>query len=414
MKKVLIFLSLICSISAWSQETGTCIVVLDTPLTFTRTDQPKSFTVSCQENLPPGAVITNVFHWSRVCNITAMGHFVFDLKYGGTTSRGEWINNQIHNPGICISTGTNSNGFNGLSPSINFTLTAEYIGAATFPHPLPPMPMEQFELHIDWEVPSDADDDGIEDDVDNCVNHYNPNQEDLDGDGVGDVCDNCPNDSNGNQADRDNDARGDVCDNCPDNWNPGQADSDGDRVGDACENPIDRDGDGWPDDIDNCVAVFNPVQEDADGDGDGDVCDNCPTTYNPNQADQDGDDVGNPCDNCPNNPNPDQSDSDGDGLGDACDQPCTETPILRVDWEYCYGLYTARWDAQSCATHYELYYSTINNPATANLMYSGTNPFRTFFVPNGGRYYLWVKACSGQTCSSFSNGQTATYRNECH
>ena len=35
----------------------------------------------------------------------------------------------------------------------------------------------------------DRDNDGIEDTVDNCPNHYNPTQSDVDGDGVGDACD---------------------------------------------------------------------------------------------------------------------------------------------------------------------------------------------------------------------------------
>ena len=37
----------------------------------------------------------------------------------------------------------------------------------------------------------DYDNDGILDDVDNCVENYNPNQEDADEDGMGDVCDPC-------------------------------------------------------------------------------------------------------------------------------------------------------------------------------------------------------------------------------
>ena len=35
----------------------------------------------------------------------------------------------------------------------------------------------------------DADDDGIPDSEDNCVNQYNPQQTDLDNDGIGDACD---------------------------------------------------------------------------------------------------------------------------------------------------------------------------------------------------------------------------------
>ena len=137
---------------------------------------------------------------------------------------------------------------------------------------------------------SDTDQDGVCDDVDNCILTPNPDQADADGDGVGDACDNCAHTPN-----------------------PGQADADQDGVGDAC---------------DNCVNTPNPGQADADHDGVGDACDNCVNTPNPGQADADHDGVGDACDNCVNTPNPDQKDSDGDGIGDACEVcgPGTGTP----------------------------------------------------------------------------------------
>ncbi len=59
---------------------------------------------------------------------------------------------------------------------------------------------------------NDSDGDGVNDDVDNCININNTGQEDVDSDGVGDVCDNCVNVSNVGQEDLDNDQIGDVCD----------------------------------------------------------------------------------------------------------------------------------------------------------------------------------------------------------
>jgi hypothetical protein len=46
-----------------------------------------------------------------------------------------------------------------------------------------------------WETAGcvDSDGDGVNDDLDNCPDVYNPTQRDSDGDGVGDTCDpNCP------------------------------------------------------------------------------------------------------------------------------------------------------------------------------------------------------------------------------
>jgi hypothetical protein len=53
--------------------------------------------------------------------------------------------------------------------------------------------------------PNDADWDGVQDDVDNCVGNYDPDQQDVDGDGVGDACD----------TDIDGDSRGVTIDGAP-------------------------------------------------------------------------------------------------------------------------------------------------------------------------------------------------------
>ena len=51
-------------------------------------------------------------------------------------------------------------------------------------------------LAWEWETAGcvDSDGDGVNDDLDNCPNNFNPSQRDSDDDGLGDICDpNCPN-----------------------------------------------------------------------------------------------------------------------------------------------------------------------------------------------------------------------------
>ena len=45
------------------------------------------------------------------------------------------------------------------------------------------------------DLPSDFDEDGFDEDVDNCPENYNPAQADIDGDGAGDACDVCDNEN---------------------------------------------------------------------------------------------------------------------------------------------------------------------------------------------------------------------------
>ncbi|ANM30494.1 hypothetical protein ABI59_14305 [Acidobacteria bacterium Mor1] len=48
---------------------------------------------------------------------------------------------------------------------------------------------------------TDADQDGVPDDIDNCPDTFNAAQRDVDVDSIGDLCDNCPYVSNGGQID---------------------------------------------------------------------------------------------------------------------------------------------------------------------------------------------------------------------
>ncbi|MCA0131156.1 choice-of-anchor B family protein [Winogradskyella alexanderae] len=72
-------------------------------------------------------------------------------------------------------------------------------------------------------------------------------------------------------ADADNDTINNAIDNCVGTPNTDQLDTDNDGFGDACDE--DDDGDGILDDDDNCPTIPNPTQEDSDNDGIGDACD---------------------------------------------------------------------------------------------------------------------------------------------
>ena len=72
--------------------------------------------------------------------------------------------------------------------------------------------------------PSDLDNDGVIDTIDNCKSHSNSDQKDEDKNGVGDVCD-----------DYDKDGVINSIDNCPNLPNYDQRDTDGDKIGDKCD-----------------------------------------------------------------------------------------------------------------------------------------------------------------------------------
>ncbi|MDT0603870.1 extracellular catalytic domain type 1 short-chain-length polyhydroxyalkanoate depolymerase [Thalassotalea castellviae] len=126
--------------------------------------------------------------------------------------------------------------------------------------------------------PTDSDNDGVADNVDNCPAVANADQADNDNDGIGNVCDSTP---NGEPTDSDNDGVADNVDNCPAVANADQADNDNDGIGNVCDStpngePTDSDNDGVADNVDNCPAVANADQADNDNDGIGNVCDSTP------------------------------------------------------------------------------------------------------------------------------------------
>ena len=282
---------------------------------------------------------------------------------GSTDLRDYTIAGFFTDPSLTVSAGT----FNGGTDS--WTIGSAADGAVTLfvtlTHPTGCTRM----VPLDFENPistcsggSDADNDGIDDAVDNCINTPNNDQADADMDGVGDVCDNCPNDINKTDpgvcgcgiADTDTDGDGteDCNDLCPNDINkiaPGvcgcgiaDTDTDGDGTedcNDLCPNDInkiapgacgcgtadtDTDGDLTPDCLDMCPNDPNKTSggacgcgtpdTDTDGDLTPDCLDMCP--IDPNKTapgacgcgvaetgDTDGDLTPDCLDMCPNDPN---------------------------------------------------------------------------------------------------------------
>ncbi|MCB0760423.1 MAG: thrombospondin type 3 repeat-containing protein [Flavobacteriales bacterium] len=182
---------------------------------------------------------------------------------------------------------------------------------------------------------ADADGDGVEDALDNCVDTYNPDQMDTDMDGVGDACDLCPTDSNKiepgicgcNNLDEDTDGDGifDCVDNCPAVANFDQADWNSDGIGDVCQ---DFDNDGINDNFEILVWGSDPGNPDTDNDGlsDGDEL----NIYGTNLLvqDTDGDGLTDSFEVNVSLTSPLDPDTDGDGCNDAMEwgQQCPDSP----------------------------------------------------------------------------------------
>lgn len=200
-------------------------------------------------------------------------------------------------------------------------------------------------------VAPDMDNDGIIDELDNCILEANNDQSDLDGDGDGDVCDLCPLIPFEDQDDIDGDGVGDDCDNCLSVSNPNQVDFDGDGIGNVC---------------DNCMLIDNPDQNDIDGDDKGDSCDNCLEMSNSEQSDIDGDGIGDVCDNCVLVSNQDQIDSNEDGIGDACISSVITTDGINEQVSLANGLV-------------ELIFSEVVYEGVTNLIMTKSGPSESGF-----------------------------------
>ena len=70
---------------------------------------------------------------------------------------------------------------------------------------------EMFLRSVEWVI-EDYDNDGVPNELDNCIYVANSDQKDLDNDTIGDLCDNCPLVPNYEQIDSDEDGLGDQCD----------------------------------------------------------------------------------------------------------------------------------------------------------------------------------------------------------
>jgi len=243
----------------------------------------------------------------------------------------------------------------------------------------------------------DADGDGSDDCVDNCVGVANAGQVDADQDGIGDACDNCPIAANRDQANADRDGPGNACDLCPN---------------DATN---DQDGDGICGGVDNCPTVANPTQADGDADGDGDACDNCGSASNSGQEDRDADGVGDACDNCITVANANQYDGNADGRGDACLFVPVDgsNPFLLSATEVTNQEYAAFLNAVAKSDPNGLFNSNMQSGSRSGISRSGSSPSYSYSVKsNFGtkpvNYVSWLDAA--RYCNWLHNGKPTARR----
>jgi len=166
----------------------------------------------------------------------------------------------------------------------------------------------------------DTDEDGVMDDIDNCVDTSNPEQNDADNDGFGAACD-CDDSLETGAA-------------CALGCQPFYADIDGDGFGNpmdsiiACTAP-----DGFVANNLDCDDDNEAANPDAIEDSNNGFDDNCDGQIDEIVAigvnDEDEDGIADNMDNCLGVPNPNQIDEDGDGVGSACD--CDDSELIGIN-----------------------------------------------------------------------------------
>ena len=167
--------------------------------------------------------------------------------------------------------------------------------------------------------PTDADEDGIEDDSDNCASVANADQLDTDSDGLGNACDD----------DDDGDGVADTTDAFSLDSEE-TTDTDGDGTGN--NEDTDDDGDTILDTADVFPLISIGDETDTDADGAPNTCDaSCLAAGMTADTDDDGDGIADTTDAFPLDAS-EQSDSDGDGTGDNADVfPLDATETLDTD-----------------------------------------------------------------------------------